>query len=125
VDPDGGGGDPAGGPGIVAERVVVPDRLVALAAVPTGFEPWNTFERCQGSRRGISVTGRIAGGEPVGILDELEAALAGAGWGQPARSSVDGRLFALHVEGSHGVFNVNLVVGGDAVVVTLMLLGDD
>jgi hypothetical protein len=125
VDRDGGDGYPAGGPGTVAGRPAVPARLVALAAVPAGFEPVGAFERCEVGERGISVTGRIAGGDPVAVLDELEAALAGDGWGRPSRSSVDDELLGLHVEGVHGVFNVNLVAAGDAVVVTLMLVESD
>jgi hypothetical protein len=125
VDRDVGVGYPAGGPGAVAGRPAVPERLAVLAAVPAGFEPVGAFEHCEAGRRGISVTGRVAGRDPVAILDELEAALDVAGWGRPSRSSVDDELLALHVEGVAGVFNVNLVAGGDAVVVTLMLVETD
>jgi hypothetical protein len=100
----------------------VPDRITAVAPIPSGFEPAGTFERSEDGRRGITVTGRLLGVDPVVLVDDLEVAMNADGWEQISRSNINDELLSLHLERDEETFNVNVIAHGDEARLTLMLL---
>jgi hypothetical protein len=102
----------------------VPERIAAVAPIPAGFEPASTFEQSEEGKRGVTVTGRVAGGDGAAILDGF-AEMADDGWEEQARSNINSELFSLGLQRGEDVFNVNVIVDGDEAMVTLMLIEAD
>jgi hypothetical protein len=110
---------------LVGATTEVPARIAAAAPIPAGFEPASTFEQSEDGRRGVTVTGRLPGADPLEVVDELETAMTDGGWEQVSRSNINDELLSLHLERDEEVFNVNVIANGDETMLTLMLLGSD
>lgn len=99
----------------------IPDRIVAVVALPAGFEPLQTFEQREDDKHSSSVTGQLASADLEAVLDELEATLTGEGWEAVSRINQSGELFSLHLERGDANLNVSAIVDGDDAMLTLML----
>jgi hypothetical protein len=109
----------------VGASTEIPARIAAVAPIPAGFEPATTFEQSEDGKRGVTVSGMARGSDGPTILDELEAALTADGWEQVHRSNINDELLSLGLQRGDDVFNANVVVDGDEVMVTLMLIEAD
>jgi hypothetical protein len=109
----------------VGASTEVPDRIVAVAPIPAGFEPASTFEHSDDGQRGVTVSGLLPITIAGTVLDDIEAAMASDGWEQMSRTNIDDELLSLGLQRGDDAFNVNLIVDGDEAMLTLMLLESD
>jgi hypothetical protein len=114
--------DPADGGPPVGTATPIPGAITVVAPVPPGFEPTSSFERSDGGQRGVSVTGRVPSADGTAILDAFAGTMTGAGWEERTRSSVDDELLSLLLERDEERFTVSVVVDGEDVVLTMMLI---
>jgi hypothetical protein len=58
----------------------VPDAIADVVDLPSGFQPTNTVEHSEGERMATTVVGTVDASDPVALVEEIEAGLAGDGW---------------------------------------------